>query len=149
MQVGLILRAMGFDNKTRIYLASGELFGGKRFMKPFKAMFPRLENHSTVGPGKLEENTQGLAGSAVDYMVCLLSDIFIPTYDGPNNFANNLMHGPLHVLRFPDHDHHQTGRPLPRYYACQDQNRYGYINNVSISKVHCTHTCHSASGKNK
>nr|CAB3489787.1 unnamed protein product [Digitaria exilis] len=90
-QVGLILRAMRFDNKTRIYLASGELFGGKRFMKPFKAMFPRLENHSTVGPGKLEENTQGLAGSAVDYMVCLLSDIFIPTYDGPSNFANNLM----------------------------------------------------------
>ena len=91
VQVGLILRAMRFDNTTRIYLASGELFGGKRFMKPFKAMFPRLENHSTVGPGKLEENTQGLAGSAVDYMVCLLSDIFIPTYDGPSNFANNLM----------------------------------------------------------
>uniref|UniRef100_A0A0E0BJ27 O-fucosyltransferase family protein n=1 Tax=Oryza glumipatula TaxID=40148 RepID=A0A0E0BJ27_9ORYZ len=90
-EVGLILRSMGFDNKTRIYLASGDLFGGKRFMKPFKAMFPRLENHSTVGPGKLEENTRGLAGSAVDYMVCLLSDIFIPTYDGPSNFANNLM----------------------------------------------------------
>uniref|UniRef100_A0A804NLM7 O-fucosyltransferase family protein n=1 Tax=Zea mays TaxID=4577 RepID=A0A804NLM7_MAIZE len=90
-EVGFILRAMGFDNRTRIYLASGELFGGKRFMKPFKTMFPRLENHSTVGPGKLEENTQGLAGSAVDYMVCLLSDIFMPTYDGPSNFANNLM----------------------------------------------------------
>jgi hypothetical protein len=91
VQVGLILRSMGFDNRTRIFLASGELFGGKRFMKPFKAMFPRLENHSTVGPGKLEESTRGLAGSAVDYMVCLLSDIFIPTYDGPSNFANNLM----------------------------------------------------------
>jgi hypothetical protein len=80
VQVALIIRAMGFDNTTRIFLASGELFGGKRFMKPFKAMFPRLENHSTVGPGKLEESTRGLAGSAVDYMVCLLSDIFIPTY---------------------------------------------------------------------
>ncbi|CAN6327211.1 unnamed protein product [Urochloa humidicola] len=90
-EVGLTLRAMGFDNTTRIYLASGKLFGGKRFMKPFKAMFPRLENHSMVGSGKLEENTRGLAGSAVDYMVCLLSDIFIPTYDGPSNFANNLM----------------------------------------------------------
>ena len=65
MQVGLILRAMGFDNKTRIYLASGELFGGKRFMKPFKAMFPRLENHSTVGPGKLQENTLGPRASGI------------------------------------------------------------------------------------
>ncbi|KAL6875750.1 hypothetical protein ACP4OV_013263 [Aristida adscensionis] len=90
-EVGLILRAMRFDNTTRIYLASGEIFSKKHFMKPFKAMFPRLENHSTIGPGKLEENTRGLAGSAVDYMVCLLSDIFMPTYDGPSNFANNLM----------------------------------------------------------
>jgi hypothetical protein len=88
LQVGLVIRAMGFDNTTRIYLASGELFGGERFMKPFKAMFPRLENHSMVGSGKLDK---GLAGSAVDYMVCLLSDIFMPTYDGPSNFANNLM----------------------------------------------------------
>ncbi|XP_043722547.1 O-fucosyltransferase 1-like isoform X2 [Telopea speciosissima] len=91
-EVGLVLRAMGFDNSTRIYLAAGELFGGERFMKPFRALFPRLENHSTVGPAEvMAENTQGLLGSAVDYMVCLLSDIFMPTYDGPSNFANNLM----------------------------------------------------------
>ncbi|XP_010913046.1 O-fucosyltransferase 1 isoform X1 [Elaeis guineensis] len=90
-QVGLILHSMGFDNSTRIYLAAGELFGGDRFMKPFRTMFPHLENHSTLGPEKLEENARGLAGAAVDYMVCLLSDIFMPTYDGPSNFANNLM----------------------------------------------------------
>ncbi|KAJ6846154.1 uncharacterized protein M6B38_278925 [Iris pallida] len=91
-EVGLILRAMGFDNTTRIYLAAGELFGGDRFMKPFRALFPHLENHNTMGPNeKLEESTRGLVGSAVDYMVCLLSDIFMPTYDGPSNFANNLM----------------------------------------------------------
>uniref|UniRef100_J3ND25 O-fucosyltransferase family protein n=2 Tax=Oryza brachyantha TaxID=4533 RepID=J3ND25_ORYBR len=90
-EVGLILRAVGFANSTRIYLASGEIFGGDRFMNPFRAMFPRLDNHSSVGPEKLEENARGLAGSAVDYMVCLMSDIFMPTYDGPSNFANNLM----------------------------------------------------------
>ncbi|XP_017220002.1 O-fucosyltransferase 1 isoform X1 [Daucus carota subsp. sativus] len=91
-EVGLILRSMGFDNSTRIYLAAGELFGGERFMKPFRSMFPRLENHKTVDTsGEISENTQGLIGSAVDYMVCLLSDIFMPTYDGPSNFANNLM----------------------------------------------------------
>ncbi|KAK1282429.1 Uncharacterized protein QJS10_CPB22g00681 [Acorus calamus] len=89
-EVGLILRAMGFDNTTRIYLAAGDLFGGDRFMKPFRSLFPRLENHNTVGPAEKFE-AKGLVGSAVDYMVCLLSDIFIPTYDGPSNFANNLM----------------------------------------------------------
>lgn len=92
LQVGLILRAMGFDNSTRIYLAAGELFGGDRFMKPFRSMFPHLENHRTVDTsGELAENKNGILGSAVDYMVCLLSDIFMPTYDGPSNFANNLM----------------------------------------------------------
>ncbi|RZR82943.1 hypothetical protein BHM03_00009473, partial [Ensete ventricosum] len=92
LQVGLVLQAMGFNNSARIYLAAGELFGGERFITPFRAMFPHLENHSTVGPSeKLEGNARGLVGSAVDYMVSLLSDIFIPTYDGPSNFANNLM----------------------------------------------------------
>ncbi|CAA0840018.1 Uncharacterized protein SHERM_06478 [Striga hermonthica] len=91
-EVGLILRALGFDNSTRIYLAAGELFGGDRFMKPFRALFPRLENHNTVdSTGELAKNTNGLMGSAVDYMVCLLADIFMPTYDGPSNFANNLL----------------------------------------------------------
>ncbi|KAL0548022.1 hypothetical protein IC582_012461 [Cucumis melo] len=91
-EVGLILRSMGFDNSTRIYLAAGDLFGGERFMKPFRALFPRLENHSSVESSEeLVENVRGVTGSAVDYMVCLLSDIFMPTYDGPSNFANNLL----------------------------------------------------------
>ncbi|ONK77226.1 uncharacterized protein A4U43_C02F4380 [Asparagus officinalis] len=90
-EVGLILRSMGFENNTKIYIAAGELFGGDRFMKPFRSLFPNLENHNTVSPNKIEEGAQRLVGSAVDYMVCLLSDIFIPTYDGPSNFANNLM----------------------------------------------------------
>ncbi|XP_012481707.1 O-fucosyltransferase 1 [Gossypium raimondii] len=91
-EVGLVLRAVGFDNSTRIYLAAGELFGGERFMKPFRDLFPCLENHSSVDSSEeLVANTRGLLGSAVDYMVCLLSDIFMPTYDGPSNFANNLL----------------------------------------------------------
>uniref|UniRef100_M4EUK5 O-fucosyltransferase family protein n=1 Tax=Brassica campestris TaxID=3711 RepID=M4EUK5_BRACM len=83
-EVDLILRAMRFDNSTRIYLAAGELFGGERFMKPFRTLFPRLDNHSSVDPSSEElspTNSQGLIGSAVDYMVCLMSDIFMPTPD--------------------------------------------------------------------
>ncbi|KAI3939464.1 hypothetical protein MKW98_022332 [Papaver atlanticum] len=93
LQVGLILRAMGFDNSTCIYLATGEFFGGDRFMKPFRALFPHLSNHNTMGlsADELAEGTRGMSGSTVDYMVCLLSDIFFPTYDGPSNFANNVM----------------------------------------------------------
>ncbi|KAL2466913.1 Uncharacterized protein Adt_22051 [Abeliophyllum distichum] len=61
-------------------------------MKPFLSLFPRLENHSTVDTtGELATNTHGLLGSAMDYTVCLLADIFMPTYDGPSNFVNNLL----------------------------------------------------------
>ncbi|GLJ28493.1 hypothetical protein SUGI_0560630 [Cryptomeria japonica] len=94
-EVGLILNAMGFDNSTRIYLAPGELFGGQRFMKPLHALFPHLENRRTVTSAKdlaaVNADGRALLGPAVDYMVCLLSDIFMPTYDGLGNFANNLL----------------------------------------------------------
>ncbi|XP_060670649.1 O-fucosyltransferase 1-like [Ziziphus jujuba] len=106
-EVGLLLRAMGFDSSARIYLAAGELFGGEKFMRPFRSLFPYVENHSSVDPFEdLAGNIRGLLGPAVDYMVCLLSDIFMPTYDGPSNFANNLLghrlyHGFLTTLR-PD-----------------------------------------------
>ncbi|KAF0909010.1 hypothetical protein E2562_030550 [Oryza meyeriana var. granulata] len=39
MTVGLILRAIGFASSTRIYLASGEIFGGDRFTSPFRQCF--------------------------------------------------------------------------------------------------------------
>ncbi|XP_024537439.1 O-fucosyltransferase 1 isoform X2 [Selaginella moellendorffii] len=94
-EVGLILQAMGFDNSTRLYLAAGDIFGGERFMQPLREMYPHLENRTTVAaPEELEAvqaEGRGLLGPAVDYMVCLLSDIFMPTYDGPSNFANNLL----------------------------------------------------------
>lgn len=64
-------------------------------MRPLRAMFPHLVNHGTIATPEelaaMNEDGHGLVASAVDYMVCLLSDIFMPTYDGPSNFANNLM----------------------------------------------------------
>ncbi|KAL9668843.1 hypothetical protein QQ045_006383 [Rhodiola kirilowii] len=55
--VGLVLKAVGFDNSTRIYLAEGELFGGERFMKPFRVLFPCLENHNSVDTSDRKELT--------------------------------------------------------------------------------------------
>ncbi|XP_017215486.1 O-fucosyltransferase 1 isoform X1 [Daucus carota subsp. sativus] len=113
-EVGLILSSMGFENSTRIYIAAGDLFGGERFMQPFESMFPHLENHKTVDTsGELAESTRGLLGSAVDYMVCLLSDIFMPTYDGPSNFANNLMgHRQYHGFRTTLHPDRKALAPI-------------------------------------
>ena len=41
-QVGLMLRGMGFDNSTFIYLASGKIYDAERNMAPLLEMFPNL-----------------------------------------------------------------------------------------------------------
>lgn len=95
-QVGLFLRALGFNNSTLIYLAAGKSYiGGESFLDPLRSMFPLLETRSTVamreGLPLVNEADGGLVGPAIDYMVCLLSDIFIPAYAGPSEIAKNLI----------------------------------------------------------
>ena len=42
-QVGLMLRGMGFDKSTSIYLASGMIYDSERYMAPLVEMFPLLQ----------------------------------------------------------------------------------------------------------
>ena len=42
-QVGLMLRGMGFNNNTLIYLASGKIYKGEKYMRPLLEMFPLLQ----------------------------------------------------------------------------------------------------------
>lgn len=42
-QVGLMLRGMGFDKNTAIYLASGRIYDSERYMAPLLEMFPLLQ----------------------------------------------------------------------------------------------------------
>lgn len=47
-QVGLMLRAMGFDNTTSVYVASGKIYRAEKYMAPLKQMFPLLETKETL-----------------------------------------------------------------------------------------------------
>lgn len=47
-QVGLMLRGMGFDNTTSIYLASGEIYNSDTYMDPLLEMFPLLQTKETL-----------------------------------------------------------------------------------------------------
>jgi hypothetical protein len=47
-EIAVILRAMGYTRETQIYVASGQVYGGKNRMAPLRNMFPNLVSTSTV-----------------------------------------------------------------------------------------------------
>jgi len=48
LQVGLMLRGMGFTKNTSIYLASGKIYNGEKTMAPLREMFPNLHTKETL-----------------------------------------------------------------------------------------------------
>ncbi|KAG6485606.1 hypothetical protein ZIOFF_054169 [Zingiber officinale] len=98
----LILKALGFDKDTVIYIASGEIYGGEKRLSVLRAEFPNLVRPFSSRTLKLYDtpnlqvkkemllNSKDLQQfqnhsskmAALDYMVSLASDTFIPTYDG-------------------------------------------------------------------
>ncbi|GMP47065.1 hypothetical protein CsSME_00014992 [Camellia sinensis var. sinensis] len=90
-EVGMMLRGMGFGNNTPIYLASGKIYQAERNLAPLLKMFPLLQTkESLAAPDELapfEDYSSRLA--ALDYMVCLFSEVFVTTQGG--NFPHFLM----------------------------------------------------------
>ncbi|CAN0892484.1 O-fucosyltransferase 11 [Linum grandiflorum] len=91
LEVGMILRGMGFDNSTSIYIASGKIYQAERHLKPLLKMFPLLYfKESLATPEELapfEGHSSRLA--ALDYTVSLYSEVFMTTQGG--NFPHFLM----------------------------------------------------------
>lgn len=44
----MMLRGMGFDNTTSVYVAAGKIYKAEKYMAPLKQMFPRLETKDTL-----------------------------------------------------------------------------------------------------
>ncbi|XP_073285870.1 protein EMBRYO SAC DEVELOPMENT ARREST 30-like isoform X2 [Primulina huaijiensis] len=47
-EVGLLLRALGYPPRTRIYLAGSETFGGQRVVIPLRAMYTNLVDRTSL-----------------------------------------------------------------------------------------------------
>ncbi|KAE8719795.1 putative Transmembrane emp24 domain-containing protein 10 precursor [Hibiscus syriacus] len=80
----LILQALGFDKETQIYIASGEIYGSERRLAPLRAAFPRIVKKETLlDPSELQQfQNHSSQMAALDFMVSVASNTFIPTYDG-------------------------------------------------------------------
>lgn len=44
----MMLRGMGFDNTTLVYVAAGKIYKEQKYMAPLKQMFPRLQTKDTL-----------------------------------------------------------------------------------------------------
>lgn len=83
-ETSLVLQALGFDSSTQIYIASGEIYGSNRRLTDLRAAFPRLvRKEMLLDPEDLRQyQNHSSQMAALDYLVSVSSDIFIPTYDG-------------------------------------------------------------------
>ncbi|KAM3703374.1 hypothetical protein ACB098_04G090100 [Castanea mollissima] len=83
-ETALTLRALDIDPSIQIYIAAGEIYGGDRRMASLAKAYPKLVRKETLlEPSDLrffQNHSSQMA--ALDYLVSLESDIFVPTYDG-------------------------------------------------------------------
>ncbi|XP_057795816.1 O-fucosyltransferase 10-like [Salvia miltiorrhiza] len=91
VEVGLMLRGMGFSNNTPIYLASGRIYKEERYLEPLRKMFPLLETKWSLATADELASIKGYSSrlAALDYMLCLYSEVFVTTQGG--NFPHFLM----------------------------------------------------------
>uniref|UniRef100_A0A2P2JNR8 O-fucosyltransferase family protein n=2 Tax=Rhizophora mucronata TaxID=61149 RepID=A0A2P2JNR8_RHIMU len=113
LEVGLMLRGMGFDKNTSIYLASGKIYNAEKYMVPLFEMFPNLQTKEMLASEEELAPFKNYSSrmAAIDYTVCLHSEVFVTTQGG--NFPHFLMGH----RRFLYGGHSKTIRPDKRKLA--------------------------------
>ncbi|KAI5071986.1 hypothetical protein GOP47_0012092 [Adiantum capillus-veneris] len=83
-EVGVMLKALGFQSDSHLYVASGDVYGGDSTLAPLKKMFPNYDTKETLAlDGELEPFTQYSSRmAAIDYIVCDESNVFITNNNG-------------------------------------------------------------------
>ncbi|XP_068636530.1 rhamnogalacturonan I rhamnosyltransferase 1 isoform X2 [Aristolochia californica] len=83
-ETALVLQALGYGKDTLIYIASGEIYGRERRLMTLRAAFPlTVKKETLLGPKDLKHfQNHSSQMAALDYLVSVGSDTFIPTYDG-------------------------------------------------------------------
>nr|XP_019705404.1 LOW QUALITY PROTEIN: O-fucosyltransferase 29 [Elaeis guineensis] len=82
-EVGLMLRALGFENDTYMYIASGDIYGGEQTLQPLKDLFPNLYTKEMLAGDDLKPFLPFSSRlAAIDYIVCDDSDVFVTNNNG-------------------------------------------------------------------
>lgn len=79
-----LVKALGAPSNARVYIAGGEPFGGRRALQPLVDEFPNIATKETLARGgELAPylNRSSIL-AAIDYIVSLSSDVFVPSHGG-------------------------------------------------------------------
>ncbi|XP_020978371.1 uncharacterized protein At1g04910 isoform X1 [Arachis ipaensis] len=90
-EIGLLLAALGFDNSTRVYLASHKVYGGEARISTLRQLFPLMEDKKSLTSPEERTLIKGKASvlAALDYYIGVHSDIFISA--SPGNMHNAMV----------------------------------------------------------
>ena len=79
-----MLKESGTPTNARVYIASSESIGGDGAILPLKAEFPNVVTKEMLArDDELDQyRNKTLILTAIDYIVSLSSDVFVPSYDG-------------------------------------------------------------------
>ncbi|XP_057786008.1 O-fucosyltransferase 37 [Salvia miltiorrhiza] len=84
LEVARFVKALGAPSNARVYIAGGEPFGGRHALQPLVDEFPNIATKVRLARGG--ELTPYLNRSsilaAIDYIVSLSSDVFVPSHGG-------------------------------------------------------------------
>ncbi|XP_051123710.1 O-fucosyltransferase 9-like isoform X2 [Andrographis paniculata] len=113
LEVGMMLRGMGFDNNTSLYVAAGKIYKVEKHIAPLKQMFPRLETKETLASHEELAPFTGHSSrlAALDYTFCLHSEVFVTTQGG------NFPHFLVGHRRYLNGGHAKTIKPDKRKLA--------------------------------
>ncbi|KAJ9538324.1 hypothetical protein OSB04_031057 [Centaurea solstitialis] len=91
LEVGMMLRGMGFANTTPIYLASAKIYQADKNLAPLRKLFPLLHTKELLASPNELASLKGYSSrmAALDYIVCFFSEVFVTTQGG--NFPQFLM----------------------------------------------------------
>ncbi|XP_022741235.1 uncharacterized protein At1g04910 [Durio zibethinus] len=83
-EMGIFLQAIGYPPSTLIYVASGEIYGGDARLSELRSCFPNLVFKEKLAT---KEELKAFAqhpsqSAALDYIVSIESDVFVPSYSG-------------------------------------------------------------------
>ncbi|KAG6474372.1 hypothetical protein ZIOFF_068307 [Zingiber officinale] len=122
LEITRLLKALGTPRDAMIYWAGGRPLGGAEALRPLTTAFPNVYNKESISsPGELRPfASRASVLTAVDYIVCEQSDVFMPSHGGN---MGHLMQGHRSFARHRKFIRPNKRQMLPLFRSVRNERR--------------------------